>query len=166
VAEPGHDADGEQDARDRKKHVDDAHQEAVHLAARAAGNRPDEGAADEAEEDGDDADGEADLGAVENAAQLIVALLVRAHQVHDRGRLHAVGQLPGHVGGIRGDDRGQDRDRDEERDQDQAEHRGAVPHQPLEGIAPEPAAGARLGDRDGGACSSHQLYLIRGLRNA
>src|ERR1035437_7039268 len=87
MAQPGHEADGQQYSGHGQQDVDHTHEDAVHDPTRAARDSPHDGAADQPEHHGDDADGEADPGTVEDTAELVHPLLVRAHDVCEAGPL-------------------------------------------------------------------------------
>lgn len=134
----------------RQQDVDHTHQDAVNDPAGPAGDSTHDDSADQPEHDGDNANGEADLGAVEDAAEFVAALQVRAHEVGRAGPVHAVGQSARRraVGGYVGC---QDRPDDEDGNEYHAHDRRTVAQQSPEGVVPQAAAcpGGRWND-DGG----------------
>jgi len=66
LAQRGHKSDGQKDIRDGQQHVHDPHDDCIRAAAPVAGDRPEERADSQGNDDGGDADRQGDMRPVDD----------------------------------------------------------------------------------------------------
>lgn len=131
AAEDGGDKDDEDEVGDGEEEVDDGHDDAIDFAPDVTGDEAGEHAESTGDEDAEEANGEGDAGAVDDAAEHILAEVVGAEGVFPTATFLPSGWLFGHAqilveGVVGGDDRGKDGDEGDEDEEDEAEQTSQV----------------------------------------